>query len=639
MRYCINCGHGLNDKASFCSLCGKAQKNTTVTEMDDNRLNEDEKGEEINLKKRLDKGGTKGEKQPLFCFDRRSTEVKSCSSTPFWQQLLSLKKIAFFCVVIFSLIAFYLIYINVSDSNEINKYKETKNITALSHIVTSDSDYSKRKEAIEALLAIDQPEAMQAVDDLFCSRHSPETEKLLWETLILAKKELPSGIGILSQNTVSNTKLIKEYFLAIESSDNTLRNIKKLICSLTNEEKGYEKITNVINNGSEIIATVNETDKILFKEILIENESWKKEIEDRERLDNEFNALKGKPSASNLVINNNLEKMHQIVMAGYYLKNNIANKYHYADEETKNLMNKVLNDMNHTSKAAIDATANGDVKKMAEIYISIAKDMGQDAFQQVSPLGLQVISEADKLENYNKKIKSMRSELNKMSTRYSIKFELVNTILNNLASEQVQGVHNSTPVTVSEKTYNDEISTILYPQVQIVTNPNTQDIINLRIQNIVNKHIYLGEQIPKYYIGSGKGFIKTYYKIHLNDGKLLSLTFDDHTYFGGAHGRLTRAGLTFDVQTGKLIEWTDIFLPISEKQRQLANQAMSKQVDEKKIRVFPPFSGIKEGVTAPSAFYINENQNPVIIFQPYEVAPFSSGIIEIEVDLSCFENK
>ncbi len=51
MRYCINCGHGLNDKASFCSLCGKAQKNTTVTEMDDNRLNEDEKGENSSQKK------------------------------------------------------------------------------------------------------------------------------------------------------------------------------------------------------------------------------------------------------------------------------------------------------------------------------------------------------------------------------------------------------------------------------------------------------------------------------------------------------------------------------------------------------------------------------------------------------------
>ena len=28
MRYCIYCGHSLNDKASFCSFCGKAQKNT-----------------------------------------------------------------------------------------------------------------------------------------------------------------------------------------------------------------------------------------------------------------------------------------------------------------------------------------------------------------------------------------------------------------------------------------------------------------------------------------------------------------------------------------------------------------------------------------------------------------------------------
>lgn len=339
-----------------------------------------------------------------------------------------------------------------------------------------------------------------------------------------------------------------------------------------------------------------------------------------------------------MIIDNNLEKMQELVMAGYYQKNNIADKYFYADESTKRIINQVMQTINQTSIAAVDYTANGDVKKKAQIYIEISRGMGENISREVSPLGLQVISEADKFDNQKKEIKKIKIALNEMSTKYSVKFEIVNTVLNNERFEQNMKISNYIPLKILEKTYNDETSSIIYPQVQIDTNHDAKEIINLRIQNMVNKYIDLGKKIPKYYIGSGKGYIKTKYKIHLNDGKFLSLTFDDYTYFGGAHERITRTGLTFEVTTGKLIEWTDLFLPISETQRQLSNQLMAKQADAKKLNTFSPFSGLKKGATVPSAFCLSENVNPVIIFQPYEVGPFSSGIIEFEIDRSCFEN-
>ena len=650
MRYCTNCGYVLKDNASFCSRCGKAQTKATFTETYNNGINEGEKGEEVNKGKTLADVEKQDKNESFISHERQNTlhkpwngerlqsENNTNISPTHTQKSLPLKKTMLVCIVIISFIASYFIYINFSESYEIDKYKESNNITALSRIAGYDASYSKRKKAIEALITINQPEAMQAVENLVCVKQPPEIEKMLFETLTKFKIELPSGIEVLAKSKVSDTKLIKEYFFAIETSDQILKNLKELICKLTSEEKGYINITNVLHNGTEIISLTSELDQKMFNEISKQNESWQKEVEEREKLENKLDILEKEVSSSEMIIDNNLEKMQELVMAGYYQKNNIADKYFYADESTKRIINQVMQTINQTSIAAVDYTANGDVKKKAQIYIEISRGMGENISREVSPLGLQVISEADKFDNQKKEIKKIKIALNEMSTKYSVKFEIVNTVLNNERFEQNMKISNYIPLKILEKTYNDETSSIIYPQVQIDTNHDAKEIINLRIQNMVNKYIDLGKKIPKYYIGSGKGYIKTKYKIHLNDGKFLSLTFDDYTYFGGAHERITRTGLTFEVTTGKLIEWTDLFLPISETQRQLSNQLMAKQADAKKLNTFSPFSGLKKGATVPSAFCLSENVNPVIIFQPYEVGPFSSGIIEFEIDRSCFEN-
>lgn len=652
MRHCTNCGHVLNDKAAFCSICGKEQKKIADTEADVNDMNDGLKDKEINYKKTQAADKTKDDKQSLNSVARGYTLLKARfmqwflplrntkRSLSCWRQGLLLKKSTLFFLVIILLMASCVTYVHVSESHEINKYKEANDVSALAHIVRNDASDSKRKKAIEALVTIDRPEALQTVEDLLCSSPLPNTERMIFEVLIKSKIELPDSIAILSKSGRLDTTLTWKYFEAIESYDKTLRKMKNLICRLTSIEKGYENIENVLKNGVKIIESANEADKKMFSEVSLQNASWKNEIQEREKLDNELNKLGQDKSLSESIVNENLEQMHEFVMVGYYIKNNIAYQSIYSDENTRSLINKAMKDLNHTVKMTVDYTANGDVKKKAQIYVSIARSMGPNILYKVSPLGLQVVSEADKLNGYQKEIKKIKNDLNAWSHKYSVKFEIVDTVLNNIASEQRGESDNYVPVTISEKTYSDEISSIRYPQIKIDKNADVQDIINLRIQNLVNKHIYLGSQIPKYYYnGSGKGYIKTYYKIHLNDGKLLSLTFDDYTYFGGAHDRRTRIGLTFDIKTGKLIEWTDLFLPISETNRELANKYMANQVENKKLMVDKPFPGIRVGVLVPSVFCMSERRNPVIIFQPYEVGPFSSGIIELEVDKKCFENK
>jgi len=120
------------------------------------------------------------------------------------------------------------------------------------------------------------------------------------------------------------------------------------------------------------------------------------------------------------------------------------------------------------------------------------------------------------------------------------------------------------------------------------------------------------------------------YKIHLNDGKLLSFTFDDSSYTGGAHGMFGRTGMTIDVATGKVLNWDDLYGAMDKEQKRKINQSISGQIAERKITIFKPFKGIGDNLD----FYMSENRNPVVLFQPYAIAPFSSGLLEFEINMN-----
>ncbi|HMM22959.1 MAG TPA: DUF3298 and DUF4163 domain-containing protein [Selenomonadales bacterium] len=195
--------------------------------------------------------------------------------------------------------------------------------------------------------------------------------------------------------------------------------------------------------------------------------------------------------------------------------------------------------------------------------------------------------------------------------------------------------HEVKPLSVLDREYKDEICTLKYPQVEVAGNKEAQDKINEFIQDQIKKRIQRGKEIGQaeklYESRRLHYFLKLDYKIYLNDGKLISLIFNDSSYTGGAHGSYVRNGFTFDAKTGNILEWADFYPPMDEHLRTVINNTVLQQIKEKKIPIFTPFSGIEVGKVP--TFYVNENRKPVIIFQPYEIAPFSSGILEFELEL------
>lgn len=86
-----------------------------------------------------------------------------------------------------------------------------------------------------------------------------------------------------------------------------------------------------------------------------------------------------------------------------------------------------------------------------------------------------------------------------------------------------------------------------------------------------------------------------------------------------------------DVNTGKMVTLEDL---LGSDYIRIADESIGQQISSRQEagEVFwsaeeGGFTGISEN----AKFYINENENPVIVFEKYEIAPGSSGEIEFEI--------
>lgn len=115
------------------------------------------------------------------------------------------------------------------------------------------------------------------------------------------------------------------------------------------------------------------------------------------------------------------------------------------------------------------------------------------------------------------------------------------------------------------------------------------------------------------------------YKTHYVGADRLSFELLTYVYSGGAHGMTQVTGWNYDLKTGEkgsFARWFD-YRP-SEINRSVFAHAHANQVF-----LFGDF----KGVTAyPQNFYLNENGKPVVVFQQYEIAPYSSGVIRVELE-------
>ena len=188
---------------------------------------------------------------------------------------------------------------------------------------------------------------------------------------------------------------------------------------------------------------------------------------------------------------------------------------------------------------------------------------------------------------------------------------------------------------------NDMTADVKIPEVNV---KNEDGSVNQETTDAVNKSIqeYTDEIIAQYKAdveasgGEGKQLVDLEYEVITDSDRLFSIRFDKLQIM--ASGAESVKIYHIDKQTGQMINLKGLFKedvnfidPISDNIKKQMKEQMA--ADESKMYFIDsdmPESDF-QSITEDTTFYVNDSGKLVIVFDEYEVAPGSMGVVEFEI--------
>jgi hypothetical protein len=132
------------------------------------------------------------------------------------------------------------------------------------------------------------------------------------------------------------------------------------------------------------------------------------------------------------------------------------------------------------------------------------------------------------------------------------------------------------------------------------------------------------------------------FSIIMHEKNLLVVDFSSYSDSGGAHGMPGESYLHVNLQTGKAYKLSDLFKPQSGYLKEI-NRILKKQIEEEgeDKGVYSDSLTQFDEIMADQSFYI-DNETLHIVFNPYEIGPYSAGFITFDIlfkDLESSINK
>lgn len=177
-----------------------------------------------------------------------------------------------------------------------------------------------------------------------------------------------------------------------------------------------------------------------------------------------------------------------------------------------------------------------------------------------------------------------------------------------------------------------------------IKDKNVQKDINLKIYDEVMNFKEGIEKDNVEYLKDSKEYkypvkpfgIYVNYNIHFCSKDILSLTLDEYSYEGGAHGMTERKSYNISLKNGKELSYKDLFKNDDNWKKIISDKVKREMTANKDIYFedsIKNFSTIKDN----QPFYI-EKDNIVIYFEQYDIAPYAAGIREFRIPLKEFKN-
>lgn len=183
------------------------------------------------------------------------------------------------------------------------------------------------------------------------------------------------------------------------------------------------------------------------------------------------------------------------------------------------------------------------------------------------------------------------------------------------------------------------------PQLANTGNTALEKRVNNEIQKKIDEIITRTEQEAKelyqLYVDEGreneyhKLEVSVDYEIKCSDQRTTSFVLTKFETFASAN--VEQFFYNVDLQTGKDITLQDLLGP---KYKEIADKSIQAQIEQRKAEdenniFFDGTDGIEgfTGISEDQNFYINEQGNPVVVFEKYEIAPGYMGIQEFEISV------
>ena len=195
------------------------------------------------------------------------------------------------------------------------------------------------------------------------------------------------------------------------------------------------------------------------------------------------------------------------------------------------------------------------------------------------------------------------------------------------------------------KSDGDERISVEVPGIELISK-DTKGLskqINEEIQQICSKYadesVQRAKEYKQAFLDTGgteaewaehKIEIKVWYEIKSQSQDYLSFVVKGTESWTSAYSE--EKYYNIDLKTEKLLTLKDV---LGDNYIEKANQSIKDQMDEKAQETGIPFFTLDEGgfesISDETKFYINENGNPVIVFEKYEIAPGAAGAVEFEI--------
>ena len=181
---------------------------------------------------------------------------------------------------------------------------------------------------------------------------------------------------------------------------------------------------------------------------------------------------------------------------------------------------------------------------------------------------------------------------------------------------------------------------IKIPQLGAGSDEKKINLINNVINNDILSKVKDAEKTSEKYFGEQGQEKPTFpfeiysrYTVSKDNNVLISLYNDYYEYLGGAHGMTTRTSYTIDKQKEKIINLKGLFVqgyPYGD----IINKKIKEDVSKNPENYFDSAKEFK-GISENQGFYI-EDDNLVIYYQLYDIAPYVFGIPEFKIPLKLF---